>query len=197
MSSTESTIKPQPQRKFGLAWLFSSVTQMENEITDDQETKVNDIDEERIRGTWLTLEATKKERRVEAQTRQFSQNWQPIAWPQNCTDPIPEITVAKQQETPAKEVSSPDETTDAKEQYETSFAKCFIKLPNIVFLSSLKFEVMSEDTLELKCSFYNVHHEVDMDRFSVEWIASGRHHSKPSNNPKAEEMDGDFQAQKD
>lgn len=31
---------------------------------------------------------------------------------------------------------------------------------------------MTEDTVKLKCSFYNVHHEIDMDRFSVEWIAT-------------------------
>lgn len=31
---------------------------------------------------------------------------------------------------------------------------------------------MSESRVELKCSLYNVHHEIDMDRLTVEWIAS-------------------------
>lgn len=39
-------------------------------------------------------------------------------------------------------------------------------------LSRRKLEAMTEDTVKLKCSFYNVHHEIDMDRFSVEWIAT-------------------------
>ena len=32
---------------------------------------------------------------------------------------------------------------------------------------------MSEDTVQLKCLIHNVHHEIDMEKFSVEWIASG------------------------
>ena len=39
-------------------------------------------------------------------------------------------------------------------------------------LCRIRLEAMSGDRVELKCSLYNVHHEIDMDRFSVEWIAS-------------------------
>ena len=36
-----------------------------------------------------------------------------------------------------------------------------------------RLEAMSEDTVQLKCLIHNVHHEIDMEKFSVEWIASG------------------------
>ena len=39
------------------------------------------------------------------------------------------------------------------------------------FSSATRLEAMSESRVELKCSLYNVHHEIDMDRFTVEWIA--------------------------
>ena len=48
--------------------------------------------DERIRGTWLTLEASKNERRVEATSHKFS-SWEPILWEErtaatnsNCTE---------------------------------------------------------------------------------------------------------------
>ena len=66
------------KRKFGLAWLFS---------LDEEDLKAEAADiEERIRGTWLTLEAEAEEteRRVEATTRLFSR-WQSGSWPGNCT----------------------------------------------------------------------------------------------------------------
>lgn len=78
------------KRKFGLAWLFSFD---EEEAPDDKNAaKVVDIDE-RIRGTWMTLEASKKERRVEAASNEFSR-WEPINWhdndndDDNCTAPL-------------------------------------------------------------------------------------------------------------
>ena len=40
------------------------------------------------------------------------------------------------------------------------------------FSSSTRLEAISESRVELKCSLYNVHHEIDMDRLTVEWIAS-------------------------
>ena len=40
------------------------------------------------------------------------------------------------------------------------------------FSSSTRLEAMTESRVELKCSLYNVHHEIDMDRLTVEWIAS-------------------------
>ena len=41
------------------------------------------------------------------------------------------------------------------------------------FCSRPRLEAMSEDTVQLKCLIHNVHHEIDMEKFSVEWIASG------------------------
>ena len=52
-----------------------------------------------------------------------------------------------------------------------------------------RFEALTEDTIHLKCSFYNVHHEVDMDRFSVQWISTKYHpkrqQEQPTENSKA------------
>ena len=46
--------------------------------------------------------------------------------------------------------------------------------PYMIFFFSIstRLEAMSESRVELKCSLYNVHHEIDMDRLTVEWIAS-------------------------
>ena len=60
-----------PNRKFGLAWLFSYE---EEEAIEAELTEVVDIDE-RIRGTWMTLEASKRERRVEATTRHYERSY--------------------------------------------------------------------------------------------------------------------------
>ena len=81
-----AAITKKPERKFGLAWLFSLENDEEAEPAAFEDLKT-DIDE-RIRGTWLTLEASKKERCVEAATRQFSR-WQTLSWPRNCTVPPP------------------------------------------------------------------------------------------------------------
>ena len=53
-----------PKRKFGLAWLFSKNSSSSgsghDENTTDQKTKVKQVDiDERIRGTWISLEASK------------------------------------------------------------------------------------------------------------------------------------------
>ena len=63
----------QPKRKFGLAWLFSYQEEYKKASkakVEEVAKKVVDIDE-RIRGTWMTLEASKKERRIEATSRNF------------------------------------------------------------------------------------------------------------------------------
>ena len=63
----------QPKRKFGLAWLFSYQEEYKKASkakVEEVTKKVVDIDE-RIRGTWMTLEAFKKERRIEATSRNF------------------------------------------------------------------------------------------------------------------------------
>ena len=63
----------QPKRKFGLAWLFSYQEEYKKASkakVEEVTKKVVDIDE-RIRGTWMTLEASKKERRIEATSRNF------------------------------------------------------------------------------------------------------------------------------
>jgi hypothetical protein len=103
----ETSTKRPSKRKFGLAWLFSYDEDTDEAAVEAAVKKVVDIDE-RIRGTWLTLEASKNERRVEATTRQFSR-WQPITWPPedtastdfedegNCTVPIIFSEAAKEQ----------------------------------------------------------------------------------------------------
>ena len=53
------------------------------------------------------------------------------------------------------------------------------------FYSRPRLEAMSEDTVQLKCLIHNVHHEIDMEKFSVEWIASG-YNSMPKLESEAE-----------
>lgn len=50
--------------------------------------------------------------------------------------------------------------------------KLHFSIYDFFFSSSTRLEAMSEGRVELKCSLYNVHHEIDMDRLTVEWIAS-------------------------
>lgn len=86
VSGIEVQTTKKPKRKFGLAWLFSY-----EDHSEDQKTKVIGIDE-RIRGTTLILEASKKTSRVESgPTKQFSP-WHPISWPKNCNHSIPDIS---------------------------------------------------------------------------------------------------------
>ena len=72
-NSNDELMTKQPKRKFGLAWLFSYQEEYKKASkakVEEVTKKVVDIDE-RIRGTWMTLEAFKKERRIEATSRNF------------------------------------------------------------------------------------------------------------------------------
>ena len=55
-----------------------------------------------------------------------------------------------------------------------------------------RLEAILGDTVELKCSFHNVHHEIDMDIFSIEWIKSG-YNSKASPDFGASSNNGEFE----
>ena len=61
VTTTRTQVEPNRKRKHGLTWLFPH-KKMTTEL---------DIDE-RIRGTWMTLEASTKESRVETITHQFT-----------------------------------------------------------------------------------------------------------------------------
>ena len=60
-TTTTTQVEPNRKRKHGLTWLFPH-KKMTTEL---------DIDE-RIRGTWMTLEVSTKESRVETVTHQFT-----------------------------------------------------------------------------------------------------------------------------
>lgn len=69
------------------------------------------------------------------------------------------------------------------------FSLMHFKMTKVCPYFRSRFEALTEDTIHLKCSFYNVHHEVDMDRFSVQWISSKYHpkrqQEQPTENSKA------------
>jgi len=154
----ETATKPQ-RRKFGLAWLFSYEDEENDKDKSQQELQA--AMDERIRGTRITLEVTKKEQRIEVEGNGQFQPWKSIDWNYtNCSQiPIMPSTVVKS-----------EFVTTAKSNMES------------------RFEALTEDTIHLKCSFYNVHHEVDMDRFSVQWISSKYHPKRQQEQPTENTM---------
>ena len=80
----ETTTKPQ-RRKFGLAWLFSYENE-ENDKDKSQQQQLQAGMDERIRGTWITLEVTKKEQRIEVEGNGRFLPWKSIDWNyKNCS----------------------------------------------------------------------------------------------------------------
>ena len=84
----ETNTKPQ-RRKFGLAWLFSYQEDEENDKAKSQQYP--DIDK-RIRGTWMTLEATKKEQRLEVKGNGQYSRWKSIDWNNRNCSQIPKLS---------------------------------------------------------------------------------------------------------
>ena len=80
----ETATKPQ-RRKFGLAWLFSYEDEENDKDKSQQELQA--AMDERIRGTRITLEVTKKEQRIEVEGNGQFLPWKYIDWNyRNCSD---------------------------------------------------------------------------------------------------------------
>ena len=79
----ETATKPQ-RRKFGLAWLFSYEDEENDKDKSQQELQA--AMDERIRGTRITLEVTKKEQRIEVEGNGLFLPWKSIDWNyRNCS----------------------------------------------------------------------------------------------------------------
>ena len=80
----ETATKPQ-RRKFGLAWLFSYEDEENDKDKSQQELQA--AMDERIRGTRITLEVTKKEQRIEVEGNGRFLPWKSINWNyKNCSE---------------------------------------------------------------------------------------------------------------
>ena len=98
----ETATKPQ-RRKFGLAWLFSYEDEENDKDKSQQELQA--AMDERIRGTRITLEVTKKEQRIEVEGNRQFLPWKSIDWNyMNCSKIpiIPSTVVQSEYVTTAK-----------------------------------------------------------------------------------------------
>ena len=84
----KTATKPQ-RRKFGLAWLFSYEDEENDKDKSQQELQA--AMDERIRGTRITLEVTKKEQRIEVEGNGQFLPWKYIDWNYTNCSQIPTI----------------------------------------------------------------------------------------------------------